>query len=204
MNYLYGASGHGIVVHEIFKLNNIVINNFIDDNKNKKSFNELYVLNPSEVLSFNLFDNLFISIGNNKIRKNIAYKYSNFNFLNAIHPSSMLSNDMTIGSGVSIMAKSLISSKVFIGNHVIINSMSCIEHESYINDFVHISPGAIICGKVYIGEGTHIGAGATIIPNINIGKWSIIGAGAVITKDVPDYSLVVGVPGKIIKTLKDE
>ena len=41
-----------------------------------------------------------------------------------------------------------------------------------------------------------------VIPNINIGKWCVIGAGAVITKDVPDYSLVVGIPGKIIKKLK--
>lgn len=204
MNYLFGASGHGIVVHEIFKLNEIPINYFIDDNENKKYFNDLNVLNTNNLQLDNLLDNLFISIGNNKIRKNIAYKYSNFNFLNAIHPSSILFNDIEIGTGVSIMAKSLISAKVFIGNHVIINSMTCVEHESYINDFVHISPGVVLCGNVSIGEGTHIGASATVIPNIKIGKWCVIGAGAVITKHIPDYSLVVGVPGKIIKTLKDE
>jgi acetyltransferase EpsM len=57
---------------------------------------------------------------------------------------------------------------------------------------------------VIVGEGTHIGAGATVIPNIKIGKWCIIGAGAVITKDVPDYSLVFGVPGRIIKKINNE
>jgi acetyltransferase-like isoleucine patch superfamily enzyme len=58
-----------------------------------------------------------------------------------------------------------------------------------------------LCDNTIIGEGVHIGAGATIIPGINIGKWCVIGAGAVITQNLPDYSLVVGVPGKIIRKL---
>ena len=42
-----------------------------------------------------------------------------------------------------------------------------------------------------------------IMPNVKIGKMCIIGAGAVVTKDVPDYSVVVGVPAKIIKKIDD-
>ena len=49
-----------------------------------------------------------------------------------------------------------------------------------------------------------IGIGAVIIQGIKIGKWAIIGAGAVIANDIPDYAMVVGVPGKIIKYLKNE
>jgi acetyltransferase EpsM len=58
-----------------------------------------------------------------------------------------------------------------------------------------------VSGNVSIGEGTLIGTGAVILPNIKIGKWCKIGAGAVVTKDIPDYSVVVGVPGKIIKQI---
>ena len=50
-----------------------------------------------------------------------------------------------------------------------------------------------------VGEGTQIGINATIRQGINIGKWATIGAGAVIVKDVPDYAVVVGNPGKIIR-----
>jgi acetyltransferase-like isoleucine patch superfamily enzyme len=46
-----------------------------------------------------------------------------------------------------------------------------------------------------------IGAGAVIAGAITIGHDSIIGANAVVLKDVPPYSVCVGVPGKIIKTL---
>ena len=73
------------------------------------------------------------------------------------------------------------------------------EHDCIVSDFVHIAPKATLCGNVRIGEGTHVGAGSTIIQGIKVGKWATIGAGAVVINDVPDYAIVVGVPGKIVK-----
>jgi acetyltransferase EpsM len=58
---------------------------------------------------------------------------------------------------------------------------------------------ASLAGNVLVGEGTQIGINATIRQGIKIGKWATIGAGAVIIKDVPDYAVVVGNPGKIIR-----
>jgi UDP-2-acetamido-3-amino-2,3-dideoxy-glucuronate N-acetyltransferase len=52
--------------------------------------------------------------------------------------------------------------------------------------------------KTLVKEGASIGANATIVCGNIIGKHSVIGAGAVVTKDVPDYALIVGVPGKQI------
>jgi len=49
-----------------------------------------------------------------------------------------------------------------------------------------------------VEEGASIGANATILCNLTIGKWAFVGAGAVVTKDVPDYTIVAGVPAKII------
>lgn len=46
-----------------------------------------------------------------------------------------------------------------------------------------------------------IGTGAIILPGITIGKCSIVGAGAVVTKDVPPYSVVAGVPAKVMKKI---
>ena len=52
--------------------------------------------------------------------------------------------------------------------------------------------------KTIVKKSASIGANATILCGVSIGKYAIIGAGAVVTKDVPDYSLVVGNPGKVI------
>jgi acetyltransferase EpsM len=56
-----------------------------------------------------------------------------------------------------------------------------------------------LAGNVFVGEGTHVGIGASIIPGVKIGKWVIIGAGTIILNDVPDYAVIVGNPGKIIR-----
>lgn len=55
---------------------------------------------------------------------------------------------------------------------------------------------------ITIGNDTWIGANATILPGVKIGNFCIIGALSVVTRDIPDYSIVAGVPAKIIKSLK--
>lgn len=58
-----------------------------------------------------------------------------------------------------------------------------------------------ILGAPKIGSRVEIGAGAKVLGRINIGAGSIIGANAVVIRDVPERAVVVGVPGRVIKTL---
>lgn len=60
-----------------------------------------------------------------------------------------------------------------------------------------------IGGVIDIGNNVHIGWDAIILPNIKIGSNCIIGAGAVVTKNVPDNSVVVGTPGRVIETIDE-
>lgn len=57
-------------------------------------------------------------------------------------------------------------------------------------------------GKVVIKDGAHIGIGAIIMPGVIIGKGAVIGAGAVVTNNIPDYSVAIGIPAKVIKTFE--
>lgn len=74
----------------------------------------------------------------------------------------------------------------------------------------HSDPGERPLGKHYkrktgsirVGRGAWIGARAIILPGVTIGECSVIGAGAVVNKDVPSYSMAVGVPAKTIKKLQ--
>lgn len=64
-----------------------------------------------------------------------------------------------------------------------------------INDMPYIK------ADIHIGEGVHIGMESIIMPGVTIGKGAIIGAGSLVTKDIPAYTVAVGRPAKVIKTL---
>jgi len=197
MIYIYGASGHGKIIASILELQSIVIDCFIDDNPELSYLCGIRVMRINEV-HLSKQDKLIIAIGDNRTRKNIALSQENM-FFNVIHPNTYIDKSVEIGKGNLIAANSTINIDASIGNHCIINTSSIVEHDCILEDYVHISPNATLAGGVKVGEGTHVGASATIIPNVTIGKWATIGAGAVIIENIPDYAVVVGNPGKIIK-----
>ena len=63
--------------------------------------------------------------------------------------------------------------------------------------------GYTLIGKVTIGNDVFIGAGSIILPNVTIGNNVIIGAGSVVSRSIPDNSVAVGNPAKVITTYLD-
>jgi len=71
-----------------------------------------------------------------------------------------------------------------------------------LEDHVTVGHRAVI-HSAHIETGSLIGIGAIILNGVRVGAGSMIGAGAVVTKDVPPRSLVMGVPGKVIREVSD-
>ncbi|MGB3311347.1 MAG: gamma carbonic anhydrase family protein [Nodosilinea sp.] len=72
-----------------------------------------------------------------------------------------------------------------------------------LEDYVTVGHRAVIHGA-HIEPGCLIGIGAIVLNGVRVGTGSMIGAGAVVTKDVPPRSLVVGVPGKVVRDVSDQ
>ncbi|MES2808146.1 MAG: acetyltransferase [Bacteroidota bacterium] len=197
MIYLYGASGHGKNIIEIFELQQLAIAGLLDDGANENDFLGYPVSLPGNV-SLGAENQLIISIGNNAIRKRLAESIF-VTYTTAIHPSCVISKRCIISAGTVIMAGVVINCDAVIGDHVILNTSCSIDHDCVLGNYAHVSPNAALAGNVTVGEGAHIGIGASVIQGINIGKWATVGAGAVVISDVPDYAVVVGSPAKIIK-----
>ncbi|MBU6157943.1 MAG: acetyltransferase [Bacteroidetes bacterium] len=196
--YLWGASGHGMVIAEIIESAGDQVQGFLDADTSIKELLGYSVQHRIEDMNFDATDQWIISVGKNATRKKLA-ESNKLNYGKAIHPSAILSARCTIAEGTVVMAGVSINSKAQIGKHVILNTGCSVDHECIIEDYVHLSPHAVLPGNVIVGEGTHIGTGAVAIPGIKIGKWCTIGAGTVIIKDVPDGATVVGVPGRIVR-----
>ena len=90
---------------------------------------------------------------------------------------------------------------ITIGNNVhITDGVKFITHDGGTLLYRHIVPDLEITKPIYIGDDVYIGNNALLLPGVKIGNNVIIGAGAVVAKDIPDNSVAVGVPAKIIKT----
>lgn len=195
---LFGASGHGKVIIDILELNGTEDIKIWDDAP--KGTLSGYTASLPDFNNSDVQTGVVISIGDNTNRKKVAQRFpQQTKFHTAIHPSATISRTANVGDGTVIMAGVSVNPDTTIGQHGIINTNASIDHDCVIGDYVHISPNVALCGNVTVGEGTHIGAASVVIPGKTIGKWCVIGAGTVIINDIPDYSTVVGNPGRIIK-----
>lgn len=134
-------------------------------------------------------------------------------------------SNIEVGNNVSIMSQSFLyatDATLKIGDNFSMNSNSCLGADGgriYIGDNVLIAQNVVVraanhshdsvdipikdqghkCGTIHIEDGVWIGANSVITTDVTIGKHSIVGAGAVVTKDVMPFTIVGGVPAKIIQ-----
>ena len=110
---------------------------------------------------------------------------------------------------------------VFIGHYACITAIDCVIIEDgcllsehvYISDHGHgIDPKKgspafqplISKGPVIIGENSFIGYGARVLPGVKLGRHCVVGANAVVTTSFPDFSMVAGIPARMIKSYSEK
>ncbi len=144
-----------------------------------------------------------IIIGNNVLIREDARIETIFRWKNeSFSPKLIIEDDTCIEERVHIVC----------ANRVIIGKGSTLSCDIMISDNEHgsvdinrsVLEQKLIVDEVIIGENCFIGAGAKILSGVHIGKHCVVGANSVVTKDIPDYSIAVGVPAKVIKNYSFE
>ena len=117
-----------------------------------------------------------------------------------------------IGRNCKIEAYVYIEGGVVIGNNCKIKPFVFIPTGVTIEDDVFIGPNVTFTNDKYprahgewklletrVKRGASIGANSVILPGLTVGEYALIGAGTVVTKNVPDYAIVTGNPGRIVR-----
>lgn len=113
--------------------------------------------------------------------------------------------DVVIGDKTRIGLHCTIIGPVTIGNNVNLAQgivVTALNH-NFTDCTKRIDEQGILTKEVTIGNDVWIGANATILPGVTIGRHCVVAAGSVVTKDVPDYTVVGGVPARVMKRLKE-
>lgn len=145
---------------------------------------------------------VFVPLGDNTIRYNLLKEYGDkgYNIPSYINPHTVIHPSVKIGIGTYILPGTNIMPDTEIGNFVMISMGVNIAHHNSIADGCFFSQGTNIGASIHIKEKAYFGIGSTVMTGVkDIGKESLTGAGTVVIKDVPDYAVVVGNPGRIIK-----
>jgi acetyltransferase-like isoleucine patch superfamily enzyme len=136
------------------------------------------------------------------------------------HPETMEFGDCVF-IGSQVMLQGRFDGTCRVGNHVWIGPQAYFDaRQLVLEDYVGWGPGAKVLGSEHTGipietpiittglvikpvvveTGADVGMNASILPGVRIGAHAIVGAGAVVVHDVPQYSIVAGVPARVLRT----
>ena len=205
---IIGAGTYGEVYLAYLQEAGVEVVGFLDDNKTIQGTHVkgVPVLGGVDLLqtlkSTHGVEAVYCPIGNNKLRvkflqyaKELGYETPNY-----IHPSVIISPNVTIGDGVYILLGTSIMPYTVIKDYVMISMNVGLAHHSILENGVFLSTGCNFGASIHANKYAYCGISSTIMTGIKeLGEDCLIGAGAVVIRDVPDRAVVAGVPAKVIK-----
>ncbi|WP_448375615.1 2,3,4,5-tetrahydropyridine-2,6-dicarboxylate N-acetyltransferase [Fervidobacterium sp.] len=147
------------------------------------------------------------------IARNSAIPLADISKFNArIEPGAIIREYVEIGDKAVIMMGAVINLGSIIGEGTMIDMNVVIGARARIGKYCHIGAGSVIAGvveppsanPVVIEDNVMVGANAVILEGVRIGHHSVVAAGAVVVEDVEPYTVVAGVPARVIKKVDEK
>ena len=205
---IIGAGTYGEVYLAYLQEAGVDIVGFLDDDPKfaNQSVRGIPVLGPiSKMETLRTTDGIeavYCPLGNNKLRvkfltraKELGYKTPNY-----IHPSVIVSPNVSIGEGVYILLGTTIMPHTVIKDYVMISMGVHLAHHCVLEEGVFLSTGCNFGASIHANRYAYCGISSTIMTGMHeLGEDCLIGAGAVVIHDVPDGAVMAGVPAKLLK-----
>ena len=205
---IIGAGTYGEVYLAYLQEAGVDIVGFLDDdlkytNQNVRGIPVLGPISKLDTLKkTDGIEAVYCPLGNNKLRvkfleraRELGYKTPNY-----IHPSVIISPNVSIGEGVYILLGTTIMPHTTIKDFVMISMGVHLAHHCVLKEGVFLSTGCNFGASIHAHKYAYCGISSTIMTGIHeLGEDCLIGAGAVVIRDVPERAVMAGVPAKVLK-----
>ena len=205
---IIGAGTYGEVYLAFLQEAGVNVVGFLDDDPKyaNQSVRNIPVIGPITKLETlketDGVEAVYCPLGNNMLRvkflsmaRRLGYKTPNY-----IHPSVIISPNVSIGEGVYVLLGTTIMPHTIIKDFVMISMGVHLAHHSVLDEGVFLSTGCNFGASIHAFRYAYCGISSTIMTGIHeLGEDCLIGAGAVVIRDVPDRAVVAGVPAKVLK-----
>lgn len=205
---IIGAGTYGEVYLAYLQEAGVNVVGFLDDdskytNQNVRNIPVIGPITKLETLKeTDGVEAVYCPLGNNMLRvkflsmaRRLGYKTPNY-----IHPSVIISPNVSIGEGVYVLLGTTIMPHTIIKDFVMISMGVHLAHHSVLDEGVFLSTGCNFGASIHAFRYAYCGISSTIMTGIHeLGEDCLIGAGAVVIRDVPDRAVVAGVPAKVLK-----
>jgi sugar O-acyltransferase (sialic acid O-acetyltransferase NeuD family) len=119
-----------------------------------------------------------------------------------IHPRAVVARNVRIGAGVYIAACATVQPGCMIGDFATLRGGAALGHDATVERHGYVGPNATLCGKTFVREGAHLGPNAVLLDGKQVGRFSVIGIGSAVTKDVAEFTVVMGNPARRVGRVK--
>ena len=143
-------------------------------------------------------DCILLGVENIKFSKNVSIGFKSL--FTAEGGEIIVGANTSFNSGVHINAS--VCGKIVIGENCLIGPNVVMRTADHVFERIDIPirKQGHKCANIFLDDDVWIGANVIILGGVTIGKGVVVGAGSVVTKNIPEYSVVVGAPAKIIKS----
>lgn len=201
---IVGAGGHGAAVAEVIVASGATIAGFVDAVKEQPPIDlDVPVLREAPGEHIASGRPFALAVGDNYQRYGLRANYlrrglTDDYFPALIHPDASVSSFATLEPGAIVLQGANVGPGARIGSFSVVATGASAVHHAVMEDFSFVGPGAVL-GAAVLGHRSFLGLAAVVHQGCTVGSDVVIGAQSYVRDDIPDATLAVGVPARVVR-----